>query len=65
MRKLSEGTQWLRDGQAIPADAIAMFEEKLQNLVREIYSPAIPFAQTDDLKRCEYCEFQQLCKRGG
>lgn len=65
MRKLSEGTQWLRGGEVIPLSVIEMFHSRLNTLVAEIYNGEIPFNQTDDLKRCEYCEFQQLCKRGG
>ena len=65
MRKLSEGTQWLRDGKEIPAEVISGFESRLFQLVNEIYDQSIPFTQTTDLKRCEYCEFQQLCRRGG
>lgn len=39
------------------------FNERLKKLLQEIYSPEIPFDQTEDRKRCEYCEFREVCKR--
>ena len=39
------------------------FRERLQKLLQEIFNPDIPFTQTDDNKRCAYCDFQQLCRR--
>ena len=39
------------------------FRERLQKLLHEIYNPAIPFTQTEDEKRCSYCDFRNLCRR--
>ena len=39
------------------------FRERLQKLLYEIYDPAIPFTQTEDEKRCSYCDFRNLCRR--
>lgn len=39
------------------------FRERLWALLREIYNPDEPFTQTDDKKKCEYCDYRCLCKR--
>ncbi len=39
------------------------FRERLHNLLREIFDPTVPFAQTDILSKCEYCDFKALCGR--
>lgn len=40
-----------------------LFREKLDSLLQEIFNPDTPFAQTEDNKKCEYCDFKNLCKR--
>lgn len=51
----------------VPVNNFAFYEdefrERLQQLLREIYDPEIPFDQTEDTKQCEYCDFRKLCKR--
>ena len=37
--------------------------EGLERVLTEIFSSEIPFDQTTDLKRCEYCDFRRLCNR--
>lgn len=37
------------------------FREHLQALLNEIFNPQEPFTQTDDTKKCEYCDFHKLC----
>lgn len=37
------------------------FREHLQALLNEIFNPQKPFTQTDDTKKCEYCDFHKLC----
>lgn len=39
------------------------FRERLSALLREIYNPDEPFTQTEDKKKCEYCDYRCLCKR--
>lgn len=63
MRHLSQGTQWLRAGQLVPEEVIEAFDSKLRAMVHEIYDPKIPFTQTEDLKQCEYCAFNRVCRR--
>ncbi len=63
MRHLSQGTQWLRAGQLIPEEVIDAFNQRLREMVLEIYNPEIAFTQTEDLKQCEYCAFNRVCRR--
>lgn len=51
----------------IPINNFAFYEdefrEHLLNLLSEIYDPKESFTQTEDNKKCEYCDFKSLCKR--
>ncbi len=39
------------------------FEGVLDELLREVYDPNVPFDQTNDLRKCQYCEFKDICGR--
>lgn len=39
------------------------FRDRLHHLLYELFDPSIPFTQTEDEKRCTYCDFQGLCRR--
>ena len=39
------------------------FRQRLQSLLQEIFNPEVPFEQSKDTGRCEYCDFRCLCKR--
>lgn len=39
------------------------FEDKLQELLEEIFSFEGHFYQTEDVKKCRFCPFKELCKR--
>ncbi|HSF53153.1 MAG TPA: PD-(D/E)XK nuclease family protein [Algoriphagus sp.] len=39
------------------------YESGLKGLLEEMYNPAVPFSQTDDLKKCEYCPYKEMCGR--
>lgn len=39
------------------------FEEGLKGLLEEIFNPAIPFSQTEDLEICSYCPYVRVCQR--
>jgi hypothetical protein len=36
---------------------------RLTELFAEILDPEIPFAQTEDEKRCAFCDFTGICQR--
>lgn len=37
------------------------FDEKLKNLLTEIYDTNVPFLPTNDKKTCQYCPYNRLC----
>lgn len=51
----------------MPVNNFAFFEdefrEKLQALLEEIFDEKEPFTQTEDIKKCSYCDFKAICKR--
>ena len=51
----------------VPVNNFAFYEdefrERLSALLKEIYNPEEPFTQTEDAKKCEYCDFKRLCKK--
>ena len=64
VRKVNSGIEYLRRSpQAISAETINYFGRELQKLVSEIADPNVPFSQTVEVKRCEYCQFKRICHR--
>ena len=51
----------------IPVNNFAFFEdefrERLQASLEEIFDEKEPFTQTEDIKKCAYCDFKAICKR--
>jgi ATP-dependent helicase/DNAse subunit B len=39
------------------------FEAGLIHIIREIFDTSKPFSQTNDIRRCEYCDFAGICRR--
>jgi MoaA/NifB/PqqE/SkfB family radical SAM enzyme len=39
------------------------YEEGLTSLLEDIYNPEVPFDQTEDLKKCGYCPYKEICGR--
>lgn len=39
------------------------FKTGLKGLISEIYNPEVPFDQTEDLPKCSYCSFKNICHR--
>ena len=44
------------------ADYSVHFNEKLEQVINEIFSPANPFRPTNDKKVCQTCPYAQLCR---
>jgi len=47
-------------------DATALlpeFEERLKQLLEEMFNPDKPFVQTENTQTCEYCPFRSICYR--
>ena len=41
----------------------AEFESGLKGLLAELFDPNVPFDQTEDVKKCEYCAYKEICGR--
>ena len=41
----------------------AEFRNNLDQLLTHIFSPEIPFTQTEETDKCAFCDFKGLCKR--
>jgi RecB family exonuclease len=63
MKSIKDGISYLNDGEEITEIKSEEFEGFLKNLIGEIMNPDIPFSQTDDVKRCEYCPYREICNR--
>jgi CRISPR/Cas system-associated exonuclease Cas4 (RecB family) len=70
LRKLNEGfmqvpslTSEEKNDPLITENDLAEFEEILKEILEEVYDFSIPFSQTEDVKRCENCDFINLCDR--
>ena len=52
---------------AEPVEDFARFEsefrDNLDQLLTHIFSPEIPFIQTDEPDACAFCDFKELCKK--
>jgi CRISPR/Cas system-associated exonuclease Cas4 (RecB family) len=70
LRKLNEGflqVHSLSSGEnketLLSEEDLTAFENILKEILEEIYDFSIPFMQTEDVKRCENCDFVNLCNR--
>jgi CRISPR/Cas system-associated exonuclease Cas4 (RecB family) len=70
LRRLNEGfmqvpslTSIEKNGSLIGEEDLAEFEKILKEILEEVYDFSIPFSQTEDVKRCENCDFVNLCDR--
>lgn len=60
---LAGGINWPKNEAAFSHEANTEFSKMLGDLIVEIFNPAVPFSQTDDIKRCEYCPYTHICRR--
>jgi PD-(D/E)XK nuclease superfamily len=63
LREISQGIIWLNKGDVLSNTLLDEFRNELQQVISSIFDPEIPFMQTEDIKRCEYCDFINLCGR--
>jgi len=70
LRKLNEGyiqvpslSSAEKNGSLLGEKDLAEFEKILKEILKEVYDFSIPFMQTEDVKRCENCDFVNLCNR--
>lgn len=61
LKKPSSGVQYLEKGNVIHPEVVDKFEAGVQDLLGKISTE--DFIQTDDLKKCEYCDYASICRR--
>jgi len=55
----------LMNGQPVDISVLAQeFEQHLHSLLREIFSAATVFSQTEFPERCRICSFRDICRKG-
>lgn len=51
-------------GEAVNYNSIRPeFQDQFSQLLDTIFDPALPFEQTKNEKKCEYCDYNTICKR--
>jgi len=70
LRKMNEGFMPVpslssaeKNRSLLGEEDLAEFEKILKEILEEVYDFSIPFMQTEDVKRCENCDFVNLCDR--
>jgi ATP-dependent helicase/DNAse subunit B len=63
LKKNSKSITFLNKGKAIEQDLMDQFEFHLNELLLKIMDPSLPFTQTEDYKKCSYCDFKNICSR--
>lgn len=63
IRSGKENLQFILNGKEINRLSLENFNIRLTALIQEIFNDEIPFDQTDDLKRCSYCIYRDICNR--
>jgi CRISPR/Cas system-associated exonuclease Cas4 (RecB family) len=53
----------VKNDSLISEEDLNEFEKILKEILAEVYDFSIPFMQTEDMKRCENCDFINLCDR--
>ncbi len=63
LRNVNQGVKWLLAGNIISTEVLKEFETALKQVISGIFEEKFPFSQTVDRKRCEYCDFINICGR--
>ncbi|MFN8342471.1 MAG: PD-(D/E)XK nuclease family protein [Cyclobacteriaceae bacterium] len=42
---------------------LAEYGKRLTDLVSQLFDPALPFVQTDEIESCDRCDFKGICRR--
>ena len=63
LKDLSNGIWYLQQGEPFSNEQFLEFENSLRLLISKILDPAVSFTQTDDIDRCKYCDFAEICNR--
>ncbi|HEX5001906.1 MAG TPA: PD-(D/E)XK nuclease family protein [Bacteroidia bacterium] len=59
-QKLNQG---LVKAESVNKENVDWFKEQLTGIVESMFNPEIPFQRTDDIRRCTFCPYADLCHR--
>jgi len=63
VRKSAEKVVFLTNDEPVSQELISEYSEALKDKIAEIFNEEIDFKQTDDIKKCGYCDFIRICNR--
>ena len=63
LKDMSNGIWYLQQGEPFSNEQFLEFENQLRLLISKILDPSVAFTQTDDIDRCKYCDFAEICNR--
>lgn len=63
LRKPSSGVMQVSLPGGLNADTLREFEAGLAGIIGEIFDTGIPFTQADDIERCKWCPYREICNR--
>ena len=63
LKKVNEGIKWLYYSRIIPSEAFEVFENRLMETLNELFDETVPFKQTDEVDRCRWCAYKDICQR--
>jgi RecB family exonuclease len=61
VRQMKEGISQPEGG--ISDNDMVLFKTQTTELIRSIFDTTVPFTQTNDVARCQYCPYAEICKR--
>jgi RecB family exonuclease len=63
VRKSAEKVVFLTNDEPVSQELISEYSDALKEMIAEIFNEEIDFKQTDDIKKCGYCDFIRICNR--
>lgn len=63
LRKPSNGIMQVNIPGGLSGGVLEEFESGLKKLVEEIFDTSIPFSQAEDIDRCKWCPYKEICIR--
>jgi CRISPR/Cas system-associated exonuclease Cas4 (RecB family) len=61
--KANSGISFLSNDRVLSQAQIEQFEHELKQLLGQMFNQDIPFRQTDDVNRCTWCAYSDICHR--
>jgi ATP-dependent helicase/DNAse subunit B len=62
LRYISEGIVFFEENTIEPG-RMALFADKLSEMVKKIFDSTTPFKQTENIDRCRFCAYKSICYR--